>query len=139
MLTFPESKGIIRNPEGKRGASSAKDASIGAKISSAQEPTAFSSIPLHNYRDTKIKINYFILQPSLIYPFFFLWLNTLQELTALAHLRANIKIDHQHNEASEIENQWEAIKLTCKRNISLGIIASSGEWPTPSNLITSKN
>jgi len=30
-------------------------------------------------------------------------------------------------------------KLTCKRNTSLGIIASSGECAIPSNLITSRN
>lgn len=47
--SFPESKGIIRNPEGRRGASSANDASIGAKISSAQEPTAFSSSHLSSH------------------------------------------------------------------------------------------
>lgn len=31
------------------------------------------------------------------------------------------------------------IILTCRKNISLGIRASSGEWPIPSNLMTSKN
>ena len=35
----------MRKPEGKRGASSAKVASMGANISSAHVPTAFSSIP----------------------------------------------------------------------------------------------
>lgn len=38
----------MRKPEGRRGASSAKDASIGANISSAQVPMAFSSIPLQS-------------------------------------------------------------------------------------------
>jgi len=46
--TFPDSRGMMRNPEGRRGASSAKEASIGADISSAQVPTAFSSIPLQS-------------------------------------------------------------------------------------------
>jgi hypothetical protein len=41
----------MRNPEGRRGASSAKDASIGANISSAQVLTAFSSIPLQSYHN----------------------------------------------------------------------------------------
>jgi hypothetical protein len=41
----------MRNPEGRRGASSAKEASIGANISSAQVPTAFSSIPLQSYQN----------------------------------------------------------------------------------------
>jgi hypothetical protein len=44
---------MMRKPEGRRGASSAKEASIGAKISSAQVPTAFSSIPLHSYKPEK--------------------------------------------------------------------------------------
>uniref|UniRef100_A0A7C9ECG9 Uncharacterized protein n=1 Tax=Opuntia streptacantha TaxID=393608 RepID=A0A7C9ECG9_OPUST len=73
--SFTESRGIMRNPEGRRGASSAKEASIGANISSAQVPTAFSSIPLHS----------------------------------------------------------------CSRNMSLGIIASSGQLMTPSSLITSNS
>lgn len=47
-LTLLESSGIIRKPEGKRGASSANEASIGANMSSAQVPIAFSSIPLHS-------------------------------------------------------------------------------------------
>ncbi|KAF5772717.1 hypothetical protein HanXRQr2_Chr13g0580501 [Helianthus annuus] len=42
------SNGIIRNPDGMSGASSGNISSIGAKISSEQAPTAFSSIPLHN-------------------------------------------------------------------------------------------
>lgn len=40
----------MRKPEGRRGASSAKDASIGANISSAGVPIAFSSIPLQSYQ-----------------------------------------------------------------------------------------
>lgn len=39
---------MIRKPEGRRGASSAKEASIGAKTSSAHVPTAFSSTPLQS-------------------------------------------------------------------------------------------
>jgi hypothetical protein len=46
MLTIPESKGIMRKPEGIIGASSEKEASMGAKMSSAEVPTAFSSTPL---------------------------------------------------------------------------------------------
>ncbi|GMP34957.1 hypothetical protein CsSME_00007608 [Camellia sinensis var. sinensis] len=46
--SFPESRGMMRKPEGKRGASSANEASIGANMSSAQVPTAFSSMPLHS-------------------------------------------------------------------------------------------
>ena len=38
----------MRNPEGKMGASSEKDASIGAKTSSALVPTACSSTPLQS-------------------------------------------------------------------------------------------
>lgn len=47
-MTLLESRGIMRKPDGKRGASSAKEASIGANMSSAQVPTAFSSIPLQS-------------------------------------------------------------------------------------------
>lgn len=50
-LTFPDSRGIMRNPEGRSGASSAKEASIGANISSAHVPIAFSSIPLQSYQN----------------------------------------------------------------------------------------
>jgi hypothetical protein len=46
MLTIPESKGIMQKPEGIIGASSEKEASMGAKMSSAEVPTAFSSTPL---------------------------------------------------------------------------------------------
>lgn len=42
-----ESRGMMRKPEGRRGASSEKEASIGANTSSAQVPTALSSTPLH--------------------------------------------------------------------------------------------
>jgi len=38
---------MMRKPEGMIGASSEKDASIGAKISSAHDSTGFSSTPLH--------------------------------------------------------------------------------------------
>lgn len=41
--------GIIRKPDGSSGASSVKEASIGAKISSAEVPMAFSSTPLHSW------------------------------------------------------------------------------------------
>lgn len=47
-LTVPESRGMMRKPEGKMGASSEKDASIGAKTSSALVPTACSSTPLQS-------------------------------------------------------------------------------------------
>lgn len=47
---MPESRGMMRNPEGKRGTSSVKEASIGANMSSAHVPIAFSSIPLHSYQ-----------------------------------------------------------------------------------------
>lgn len=40
----------MRKPDGRSGASSAKDASMGAKTSSAQVPTAFSSTPLQSYK-----------------------------------------------------------------------------------------
>jgi hypothetical protein len=50
-LTFPDSRGMMRNPEGRSGASSANEASIGANISSAQVPIAFSSIPLQSYQN----------------------------------------------------------------------------------------
>lgn len=39
---------MIRKPEGIIGASSENEASIGAKTSSAQLPTAFSSTPLQS-------------------------------------------------------------------------------------------
>nr|GMC86756.1 hypothetical protein Iba_chr04dCG13820 [Ipomoea batatas] len=39
---------MIRKPEGRSGASSANEASMGAKMSSAQVPTAFSSTPLQS-------------------------------------------------------------------------------------------
>jgi len=39
----------MRKPEGRRGASSVKEASIGAKISSAEVPIAFSSTPLQSW------------------------------------------------------------------------------------------
>lgn len=55
--TFPESRGMIRKPDGRSGASSAKEASIGANISSAQVPTAFSSIPLQSYKKIQEKHN----------------------------------------------------------------------------------
>jgi hypothetical protein len=42
------SSGITRNPEGKSGASSAKDSSIGAKTSCADALVAFSSTPLQS-------------------------------------------------------------------------------------------
>lgn len=42
------SSGITRKPDGNRGASSAKDSSIGAKTSWAQAPIAFSSTPLQS-------------------------------------------------------------------------------------------
>jgi len=47
-LAVPDSRGMMRKPEGKMGASSEKDASIGAKISSALVPTACSSTPLQS-------------------------------------------------------------------------------------------
>lgn len=39
---------MIRKPEGKSGASSAKEGSMGANMSSAHVPTALSSIPPHS-------------------------------------------------------------------------------------------
>lgn len=56
--------GIIRNPEGKSGASSVKEASIGAKISSAEVPIEFSSTPLHSWRrkDHKILDLFYLLE-----------------------------------------------------------------------------
>lgn len=57
VLTFVESRGMIRKPEGSRGASSAKEASIGANISSAHVPTAFSSMPLQSYSQDKCVIS----------------------------------------------------------------------------------
>ena len=39
--------GMMRKPEGRRGESSLKDASIGAKMSSEHVPTVFSSTPLY--------------------------------------------------------------------------------------------
>ena len=39
----------MRKPDGRIGASSEKEASIGAKTSSAQVPTAFSSTALHSW------------------------------------------------------------------------------------------
>lgn len=45
--TVFDSKGIMRKPEGSNGASSGNISSIGAKTSSEQAPTAFSSTPLH--------------------------------------------------------------------------------------------
>jgi len=55
MLTFEDSIGMMRNPDGRRGASSEKDASIGAKTSSAQAPTAFSSTPLQSWKTEEIR------------------------------------------------------------------------------------
>ena len=48
ILTIPESEGTTLNPEGSKGELSARDASIRAKISSEQAPTAFSSTPLQS-------------------------------------------------------------------------------------------
>jgi hypothetical protein len=45
--TVFDSSGMTRKPEGSSGASSGNISSIGAKTSSEQAPTAFSSIPLH--------------------------------------------------------------------------------------------
>lgn len=50
MLTVLESRGIMRKPEGRRGASSAKEESIGANISSAHVPTEFSSTPPQSWK-----------------------------------------------------------------------------------------
>jgi hypothetical protein len=50
-LTFADSREMMRNPEGRSGASSANEASIGANISSAQVPIAFTSIPLQSYQN----------------------------------------------------------------------------------------
>jgi hypothetical protein len=47
ILTRGESIGMMRKPEGSRGESSLKDASMGAKISSEQVPIVFSSTPLY--------------------------------------------------------------------------------------------
>jgi len=49
---------MMRKPEGMIGASSEKDASIGANISSAHDSTAFSSTPLHIYIIKQYKIIY---------------------------------------------------------------------------------
>lgn len=49
MLTIRESRGMIRKPEGRIGPSSENEASMGAKTSSAQVPTEFSSTPLHSW------------------------------------------------------------------------------------------
>jgi len=46
-LTAFDSSEMMRKPEGSSGASSGNVSSIGAKTSSEQAPTAFSSIPLH--------------------------------------------------------------------------------------------
>ncbi len=43
-----QSRGMTRNPDGKRGTSSDTATSTGAKTSWAQAPTAFSSTPLQN-------------------------------------------------------------------------------------------
>lgn len=51
------SNGMTRKPDGNNGASSANDSSMGAKTSWAQEPTAFSSTPLHNCQFRFKKIN----------------------------------------------------------------------------------
>ena len=42
----------MRKPNGRRGASLTKDASMGANISSAQVPTALMSIPLQSYQNS---------------------------------------------------------------------------------------
>lgn len=42
-----ESRGMILKPDGNNGASSGNISSMGAKTSSEQAPTAFSSTPLH--------------------------------------------------------------------------------------------
>lgn len=48
VFTIPESRGMMRKPDGRIGASSEKEASIGAKMSSAEVPTVFSSTPLQS-------------------------------------------------------------------------------------------
>lgn len=55
-LTTLESRGIIRKPEGRSGASSEKEASIGAKMSSEHVPTAFSSTPLQSWKRNHVTI-----------------------------------------------------------------------------------
>jgi len=52
-LTVTVSRGIIRNPEGNKGALSTKDASIGAKTSSEQVQIAFSSTPLQSCQNSR--------------------------------------------------------------------------------------
>lgn len=66
VFTTPVSRGMMRKPEGRRGASSAKDASMGAKTSSAQVPIAFSSTPLQScaWRKKKKRHYYKILSLS---------------------------------------------------------------------------
>jgi hypothetical protein len=48
LTTRLQSRGMTRNPDGKRGTSSETATSTGAKTSWAHAPTAFSSTPLHN-------------------------------------------------------------------------------------------
>ena len=48
-----ESKGMTRKPDESKGPSSGNISSIGAKTSSEQAPTAFSSIPLHICQHSK--------------------------------------------------------------------------------------
>lgn len=57
---MPESRGIMRKPEGKIGASSEKDASIGANMSSAQVPTERSSTPLQSWDQSNQDCKYII-------------------------------------------------------------------------------
>lgn len=55
----------MRKPEGRRGASSGNISSIGAKTSSEQAPTAFSSTPLHSYRREDVSLSQYTLQRCL--------------------------------------------------------------------------
>ena len=54
---MPESRGMMRKPDGRIGASSEKEASIGAKMSSAEVPTVFSSTPLQSWEQSIISIH----------------------------------------------------------------------------------
>lgn len=82
--TLPESSGMMRKPEGRRGASSTNEASIGANMSSAQVPTAFSSIPLHNCQDSALLLKDMMkVYLTLINPWWSLILSALKPLNYL--------------------------------------------------------
>lgn len=96
------SNGMMRKPEGRRGASSGNISSIGANTSSEQAPTAFSSIPLQICKRKSLgyNMNHFC---------FFLVLNIHVQATSMSLI---LNLRKQIRSSSEGSYKWLISNMT---------------------------